>query len=76
MLAGTRAGSSEDAVRHYIRTMDLPAHQAQMVYQQALAAMAEQELLETPVPVVTAEPTVATPAATRIPFLKVWARAS
>ena len=72
MLAGTRSGSSEDGVRHYIRTMDLPAHQAQMVYQQALAAMAEVEL---DVPV-EAEAVVAAPAPTRIPFLKVWARAS
>jgi hypothetical protein len=72
MLAGTRAGSSENGVRHYIRTMDLPAHQAQMVYQQALAAMAEVEL-DTPV---EAAAPVAAPAPTRIPFLKVWARAS
>ena len=73
MLAGTRSGSSEDGVRHYIRTMDLPAHQAQMVYQQALAAMAEVEL---DAPVEQAAAVVAPPAPTRIPFLKVWARAS
>ncbi|MEZ4413139.1 MAG: hypothetical protein R2910_09165 [Gemmatimonadales bacterium] len=73
MLAGTRSGSSEDGVRHYIRTMDLPAHQAQMVYQQALAAMAEVEL---DAPVETEAAVVAAPAPTRIPFLKVWARAS
>ncbi|TFG44836.1 MAG: hypothetical protein E4H41_06650 [Gemmatimonadales bacterium] len=73
MLAGTRAGSSEDGVRHYIRTMDLPAHQAQMVYQQALAAMAEVEL---DAPVAQEESVIASPAPTRIPFLKVWARAS
>jgi hypothetical protein len=71
-LAAVRGGSSEDGVRHYIRTMDLPSHQAQMVYQQALAAMAEVEL-DAPVeqPAV-----VAAPAPARIPFLKVWARAS
>jgi hypothetical protein len=72
-LASVRGGSSEDGVRHYIRTMDLPAHQAQMVYQQALAALAEGELAEAPVPLPAAEPS---PAPTRIPFLKVWARAS
>jgi len=55
--------------------MDLPAHQAQMVYQQALAAMAEGELAEIPTPAAATAP-VATPAPTRIPFLKVWARAS
>ena len=47
-LVAIRGGSSEEGVRHYIRTMDLPAHQAQMVYQQALAAMAEEELAEEP----------------------------
>jgi hypothetical protein len=74
-LATLRGGSSEDGVRHYIRTMDLPAHQAQMVYQQALAAMAEIELAELPETPAVAEPAVA-PSPTRIPFLKVWARAS
>lgn len=74
-LARTRAGSTEEGVRHYIRTMDLPAHQAQMVYQQALAAMADQDLLEAPV-AAPVEPAAAAPVATRIPFLKVWARAS
>jgi len=73
-LAAIRGGSSEEGVRHYIKTMDLPAHQAQMVYQQALAAMAEQELADAPEPALT--PAAAAPAATRIPFLKVWARAS
>jgi hypothetical protein len=74
-LARVRAGSSEEGIRHYIRTMDLPAHQAQMVYQQALAAMAEVELAELPGTPAVAEPAVA-PSPTRIPFLKVWARAS
>lgn len=73
LLAGTRTGSTEDGVRHYIRTMDLPAHQAQMVYQQALATMADIELAE--LPEATAEP-AASPSPARIPFLKVWARAS
>ncbi len=73
MLAGTRSGSSEEGVRHYIRTMDLSAHQAQMVYQQALAAMAEVEL---DAPMVEEPVAVVEPAPTRIPFLKVWARAS
>jgi len=75
-IAATREGSSEEGVRHYIRTMDLPAQQAQMVYQQALAALAGEELLEVPVrePAPAAAP--AGPVATRIPFLKVWARAS
>jgi hypothetical protein len=73
MLAGTRSGSSEEGVRHYIRTMDLPAHAAQMVYQQALAAMAEVEL---DAPVEQEAVVVASPAPPRIPFLKVWARAS
>ena len=72
-LAAVRGGSSEDGVRHYIRTMDLPAHQAQMVYQQALAAMAEGELAAPPEETSTPE---AQPTPTRIPFLKVWARAS
>ena len=49
-----RGGSSDDGVRHYIRTMDLPAHQAQMVYQQALAAMAEGELAAPPAEEATA----------------------
>lgn len=75
-LAGVRGGSSEAAVRHYIRTMDLPAHQAQMVYQQALAAMAQQELADLPEPVPAATAPVSAPLPTRIPFLKVWARAS
>lgn len=75
LLASTRSGSTEDGVRHYIRTMDLPAHQAQMVYQQALAAMAEVELAEAPESPAATEPAVA-PSPTRIPFLKVWARAS
>jgi hypothetical protein len=74
-LAATRTGTSEDGVRHYIKTMDLPTHQAQMVYQQALAAMAEQELADGPAPAAT-EPIATAPASTRIPFLKVWARAS
>ena len=74
-LAAVRAGTTEEAVKHYIRTMELPAHQAQMVYQQALAARAEVELAEDPAPVASEVP-VATPAPTRIPFLKVWARAS
>jgi hypothetical protein len=72
-LLATRTGSSEEGIRHYIRTMDLPAHQAQMVYQQALAAMAEGELAE--LPVADSTPAVE-PTPTRIPFLKVWARAS
>lgn len=71
-IASLRAGSPDEGVRHYIRTMDLPAHQAQMVYQQALASMAEGELAEQPAPATS----VAAPASTRIPFLKVWARAS
>jgi hypothetical protein len=73
MLAGTRGGSSEEGVRHYIRTMDLSAHQAQMVYQQALAAMAEVEL---DAPMVEETVAVPEPVPTRIPFLKVWSRAS
>ena len=56
--------------------MDLPAHQAQMVYQQALAAMADQELADAPEPVLAPTAAVSAPAPTRIPFLKVWARAS
>lgn len=72
-IASLRAGSPDDGVRHYIRTMDLPAHQAQMVYQQALAVMAEGELAEAPAPAPAVDPV---PAPTRIPFLKVWARAS
>jgi hypothetical protein len=72
-LAAVRGGTSEDGVRHYIRTMDLPAHQAQMVYQQALAAMAEGELAAPPEGAAVQEPQ---PTPTRIPFLKVWARAS
>ena len=72
-LAAVRGGASEDGVRHYIRTMDLPSHQAQMVYQQALAAMAEGELAAAPAEAATPE---AQPTPTRIPFLKVWARAS
>ncbi len=72
-LAAVRGGSSEDGVRHYIRTMDLPSHQAQMVYQQALAAMAEGELAAPPEETAAPE---AQPTPTRIPFLKVWARAS
>jgi len=75
-LAAVRIGSSEDGVRHYIKTMDLPAHQAQMVYQQALAAMAEQELADAPEPALAPAAAVSAPAPTRIPFLKVWARAS
>lgn len=75
-LVATRVGSSEEGVRHYIRTMDLPAHQAQMVYQQALAAMAEQELAEEPETSEVTAPVVVVPTPTRIPFLKVWARAS
>ena len=74
-VAAIRSGSSEDGVRHYIKTMDLPTHQAQMVYQQALAAMAEEELADAPEPSVATAPAAA-PAPTRIPFLKVWARAS
>lgn len=74
-LAAVRAGSTEDAVKHYIRTMELPSHQAQMVYQQALAALAEVELAEDPTPIAPETPAAA-PAPTRIPFLKVWARAS
>ncbi len=74
-IARLRAGSPDEGVRHYIRTMDLPAHQAQMVYQQALASMAEGELAELPTPAAATVP-VAAPAPTRIPFLKVWARAS
>lgn len=74
-IALLRAGSPDEGVRHYIRTMDLPAHQAQMVYQQALASMAEGELAELPAPAAATAP-VAAPAPTRIPFLKVWARAS
>ena len=74
-IALLRTGSPDEGVRHYIRTMDLPAHQAQMVYQQALASMAEGELAELPAPVAATAP-VAAPAPTRIPFLKVWARAS
>ena len=74
-VARLRAGSPDEGVRHYIRTMDLPAHQAQMVYQQALASMAEGELAELPAPAAATAP-VAAPAPTRIPFLKVWARAS
>ncbi len=35
-----------EALAHYIRTMDLPPHQAQIVFQQALAAVAERELVE------------------------------
>jgi len=70
-IASLRPGSPDEGVRHYIRTMDLPAHQAQMVYQQALAAMAEGELAELP-----AQEPAAAPAPARIPFLKVWARAS
>ena len=58
-LAATRVGSSEDGVRHYIKTMDLPTHQAQMVYQQALAAMAEQELADAPEPAVATVPAAA-----------------
>ncbi len=73
MLAGTRSGSSEEGIRHYIRTMDLPAHQAQMVYQQALAHMAEVEL---DAPVERPAAVVSSPTPSRIPFLKVWARAS
>jgi hypothetical protein len=38
--------SPEEALAHYIRTMDLPPHQAQIVFQQALAAVAERELAE------------------------------
>ncbi len=75
-LAATRVGSSEDGVRHYIKTMDLPTHQAQMVYQQALAALAVQELADGPEPAVATAPAEAVPVSTRIPFLKVWARAS
>lgn len=75
-LAAVRSGSSEDGVRHYIKTMDLPAHQAQMVYQQALAAMAEQELADAPEPALAPAAAASAPAPTRIPFLKVWARAS
>lgn len=74
-VARLRAGSPDEGVRHYIRTMDLPAHQAQMVYQQALASMAEGELAELPAPAAATAP-VEVPAPTRIPFLKVWARAS
>ena len=72
-LAATRTGSSEEGVRHYIRTMDLPAHQAQMVYQQALAAMAEHELADAPGPPRTPPRSRSLPRPTRIPFLKVWA---
>ena len=72
-IASLRAGAPDEGVRHYIRTMDLPAHQAQMVYQQALAAMAVGELAEAPARAPAAVPE---PAPTRIPFLKVWARAS
>ena len=72
-LAATRTGSSEEGVRHYIRTMDLPAHQAQMVYQQALAAMADHELADAPGTTEDSAPVAVAPAATRIPFLKVWA---
>lgn len=74
-LVRVRGGTSEDTIRHYIRTMDLPAHQAQMVYQQALAALAGQELAAEP-DWVAATPAPEAPIATRIPFLKVWARAS
>ena len=72
-IASRRAGSPDEGVRHYIRTMDLPAHQAQMVYQQALASMAEGELAELPAPDVAVDPA---PAPAKVPFLKVWARAS
>ena len=71
-VAAHFAGASDDGVRHYVRTMDLPAHAAQMVYQQALAELAGAELAEAPA---APAPTVQ-PAPTRIPFLKVWARAS
>lgn len=72
-VAGLFAGASDEGVRHYIRTMDLPAHQAQMVYQQALSDLAGSELAEAPAPAAAPE---VQPAPTRIPFLKVWARAS
>jgi len=74
-LVAVHPGSSEEAVKHYIRTMDLPAHQAQMVYQQALATLAVDELAEPPVRA-EAPAMVEQPVVTRIPFLKVWARAS
>jgi len=73
VLCAARAGSPEENLHHYIKTMDLPAHQAQMLYQQALASLAEGELASAPI--ATPEPAAA-PAPTRIPFLKVWARAS
>ncbi len=74
-IAATRPGSSEEGVRHYIRTMDLPTQAAQMVYQQALAAMAVDELSERPESLEAPAP-VSEPTPTKIPFLKVWARAS
>jgi hypothetical protein len=74
-LAGVLPGSSEEGIRHYIRTMDLPAHQAQMAYQQALAGLAEEELAQEP-DWAASPPAESAPRTTRIPFLKVWARAS
>lgn len=72
-VAALFPGASEEGVHAYIKAMDLPTHAAQMVYQQALAELATTELKEAPAASPVPE---VQPAPTRIPFLKVWARAS
>lgn len=52
----------EEAVLQYIRTLDLPSVTAQLVYQQALARLAERELAAERVQSIAAEPVAQVPA--------------